>query len=91
MEYKVGVEGSYGCASFQVRSKLSIHITSCMMRVVVTNGTIVRIANIFDMVLYHFELFGHNQTFLKFRKISENQKIQEKKRIRGQKKNGCDA
>ena len=60
-----------------------------MMRVVVTDGTIVRIANIFDMVvLYHFELFGHNLTFLKFQKISENQKNQEKKESGVKKKKG---
>ena len=25
-------------------------------------------------ILYHFELFGHHMTFLRFRKISENRK-----------------
>ena len=44
MDFKVGVEGFYGCAGF--RGELHIHIISCMMRVVVTDGMIIRIANI---------------------------------------------
>ena len=45
MEFKVGVEGTYGCAGF--RGELRIHIISHMMRVVVTNGIITaKIANI---------------------------------------------
>ena len=44
IEFKAGVEGSYGCADF--RGKPRIHIISLMMRVVVTDGIIARIANI---------------------------------------------
>ena len=44
MEFKVGVEGTYGCASF--RNELRIHIISHMMRVVVTNRMFSKIANI---------------------------------------------
>jgi hypothetical protein len=44
INFKVGVEGSYGCASF--RGELRIHIISHMMCVVVTDGMISRIANI---------------------------------------------
>jgi hypothetical protein len=41
MEFKVGVEGSFGCTSF--RGELCIHIISRMMRVVVTDRTFARI------------------------------------------------
>ena len=44
MDFKVGVEITYGYAGF--RSELRIHIISHMMGVVVTDGTIVKIANI---------------------------------------------
>ena len=44
MDFKVGVEGTYACAGF--RGELRIHIISHMMCVVVTDGIIVRIANI---------------------------------------------
>jgi len=44
VDFKVGVEGTYGCAGF--RGELRIHIISRMIRVVVTDGIIVRIANI---------------------------------------------
>ena len=44
MDSKVGVEGTYGCAGF--RGELRIHISSHMMRFVVTDRTIVKIANI---------------------------------------------
>ena len=43
MDFKVGVEGTYGCAGF--RGELRIHIISHMMCVIVTDGIIVRIAN----------------------------------------------
>ena len=41
MDFKVGVEGTYGCAGF--RSELSIHIISHMMRVVATDRIFARI------------------------------------------------
>ena len=44
MEFEIGVEGSYGCASF--RNELCIHIISHMMRVVVPDRIISKIANI---------------------------------------------
>ena len=45
MDFKIRVEGTYGCAGF--RDKLCIHIISHMMRVVlVTDGIIVKIANV---------------------------------------------
>ena len=46
MDFIVGIEGTYGCAGFKFRGELRIHIISHMMRVVVTDGIIVRIANI---------------------------------------------
>ena len=44
INFKVGVEGIYGCADF--RGELPIHIISHMMRVIVTDRIIGRIANI---------------------------------------------
>ena len=44
INFKVGVEGTYGCADF--RGELPIHTISHMMRVVVTDRIIGRIANI---------------------------------------------
>ena len=44
MEFEIGVEGTYGCANF--RNELCIHIISHMMRVVVTDRIISKIANI---------------------------------------------
>ena len=44
MDFKVRVEGTYGCTGF--RGELFIHIISRMICVVVTDGIIVRIANI---------------------------------------------
>ena len=44
MDFKVGVERTYGCSGF--RGELRIHIISHMMRVVVADGMIVRITNI---------------------------------------------
>ena len=44
MDFKIGVEETYGCVGF--RGELHIHIISHMMRVVATDGMIDRIANI---------------------------------------------
>ena len=44
INFKIVVEGTYGCAGF--RNELLIHIISHMMRVVVTDRIISRIANI---------------------------------------------
>ena len=44
MDFKVGIEGTYGCADF--RGEVRINVISHMMRVVVTDRTIAKIANI---------------------------------------------
>ena len=44
VDFKVRIEGTYGCAGF--RGELRIHIISHMMRVVVTDGIISKIADI---------------------------------------------
>ena len=49
MDFKVGIEGTYGCADF--RGELRIHVISHMMRVVVTDRTIAKTANIRHGVL----------------------------------------
>ena len=46
MEFKVGVGGIYRCTGLRSELPVRVHNISCMMRVVVTDGFVVRIANI---------------------------------------------
>ena len=54
MDFKVGVEGTNGCAGF--RGELRIHVIPHVMRVVVTDRTIAKIANIRHGVLVYLQV-----------------------------------
>ena len=54
MDFKVGIEGTYGCAGF--RGELRIHVIPHVMRVVVTDRTIAKVANIRHGVLVYLQV-----------------------------------